>query len=160
MVGGRVVGGGVQGMFDELMNSQRCTRATPVVTHPARFADASRHSSLTHAVAHVLLTTAACPLLLPSAAACFCCCCCCCCCCCPYSYDAARSRLCRHRPPAEVARQEGLMQAEWGWLRRVRMAATAAASSCSKQVRTGWAHAFAGHQSLLSIITASCTVSF
>ncbi|WIA42937.1 hypothetical protein OEZ86_008850 [Tetradesmus obliquus] len=48
-------------------------------------------------------------------------------------YDAARCRLQRCRPPAEVARQEAAMTAEWTWLRRVRMAATAAASSCSKQ---------------------------
>ncbi|WIA22481.1 hypothetical protein OEZ85_004777 [Tetradesmus obliquus] len=48
-------------------------------------------------------------------------------------YDTARCRLQRCRPPAEVARQEALMAAEWHWLRRVRMAATAAASSCSKQ---------------------------
>jgi hypothetical protein len=33
-----------------------------------------------------------------------------------------------------VARQEALISAEWQWLRRVRMAATAAAGSCSKQV--------------------------
>lgn len=56
--------------------------------------------------------------------------------CCACSYDAARCRLQRCRPPAEVARQEALMAAEWHWLRRVRMAATAAASSCSKQVGT------------------------
>jgi hypothetical protein len=48
--------------------------------------------------------------------------------------DAARSRLQRHRPPAEVLRQEALITAEWQWLRRVRMAAAAAASNCSKQV--------------------------
>jgi hypothetical protein len=53
---------------------------------------------------------------------------------CVCRYDAARSRLQRHRPPAEVARQEALITAEWQWLRRVRIAAATAASSCSKQV--------------------------
>jgi hypothetical protein len=48
-------------------------------------------------------------------------------------YAAARSRLVRCRPVAEVAAQDRLMEAEWEWLRSVRMRAAAAAQAIGRQ---------------------------